>query len=93
VNPAEPEPHEVSDAARRVFGETLESAVAFVELLRAHGVERGLIGPRELDRLWDRHVLNSVVLAELVPQGGSSRRCRFGGRLPRHPPCDRPPGP
>ena len=31
------------------------------------GIERGLIGPRELDRLWDRHVLNCAVLAEVVP--------------------------
>ncbi|HVF04449.1 MAG TPA: 16S rRNA (guanine(527)-N(7))-methyltransferase RsmG [Frankiaceae bacterium] len=34
--------------------------------LAGAGVERGLLGPREADRLWDRHLLNSAVLAELL---------------------------
>ncbi|MGW9477086.1 16S rRNA (guanine(527)-N(7))-methyltransferase RsmG [Saccharomonospora azurea] len=56
-------------AVRTVFGEHAESAAEFVAMLASHGVERGLIGPREVDRLWDRHVLNSAVLAELIPEG------------------------
>ncbi|WP_197319551.1 16S rRNA (guanine(527)-N(7))-methyltransferase RsmG [Saccharomonospora sp. NB11] len=60
---------EVSTAASVVFGEHVEAAEQFVAMLATHGVERGLIGPREVDRLWDRHVLNSAVLAELVPHG------------------------
>ncbi|PRX47715.1 16S rRNA m(7)G-527 methyltransferase [Prauserella shujinwangii] len=56
------------EAAARVFGERVDRAERFVDLLRRHGVERGLIGPRELDRLWERHVLNSAVLGERVPR-------------------------
>lgn len=55
--------------AEQVFAGQLGKAERFVELLRQHGVERGLIGPREVDRLWSRHVLNSAVLAERVPSG------------------------
>ncbi|WP_019810986.1 16S rRNA (guanine(527)-N(7))-methyltransferase RsmG [Saccharomonospora halophila] len=56
------------ESARAVFGDRLALAERFVGLLSTHGVERGLIGPRELDRLWERHVLNSAVLAEAVPE-------------------------
>ncbi|MEY7971802.1 16S rRNA (guanine(527)-N(7))-methyltransferase RsmG [Saccharomonospora xinjiangensis] len=59
----------VPQAARLVFGDHLPVAAEFVSLLASHGVERGLIGPREVDRLWDRHVLNSAVLGEHIPQG------------------------
>lgn len=56
----------VPEAAGRVFGDRLELAVRFAELLIEHGVARGLIGPREVDRVWDRHVLNSAVVSELL---------------------------
>ena len=39
-----------------------------VELLATDGVTRGLIGPRETARLWDRHLLNCALVAELVPE-------------------------
>jgi 16S rRNA (guanine527-N7)-methyltransferase len=55
------------DAAVTLFGLAIESARRFTSLLATHGVERGLIGPREVPRLWDRHLLNCGVLAELVP--------------------------
>ncbi|CRK60706.1 rRNA small subunit 7-methylguanosine (m7G) methyltransferase GidB [Alloactinosynnema sp. L-07] len=53
-------------AAAAVFGDRLPLAEQFTELLADHGVERGLIGPREVDRLWDRHILNSAVIAERI---------------------------
>jgi len=51
-----------------VFGdeEHLQQAEDYVGLLRTAGIERGLIGPREVPRLWGRHVLNSAVIGELV---------------------------
>ncbi|QUH05668.1 16S rRNA (guanine(527)-N(7))-methyltransferase RsmG [Saccharopolyspora erythraea] len=64
---AEGEPVRTPDVAKTVFGDELTTAGRFAELLREHGVRRGLIGPRELDRLWERHLLNSAVLAELLP--------------------------
>lgn len=56
----------VSEAGKVVFGERLPQARRFAELLQEHGVRRGMIGPREVDRLWERHLLNSGVLAELL---------------------------
>jgi 16S rRNA (guanine527-N7)-methyltransferase len=55
------------DVVERVFGDGASVAIKFAALLADHGVERGLIGPREVERLWDRHLFNSAVLAELVP--------------------------
>jgi len=50
-----------------VFGSALETACQFAEILATDGVQRGLIGPRETPRLWDRHLLNCAVVAELLP--------------------------
>ncbi len=72
-------------AAREVFGDRLASAVRYVEHLATSGVERGLIGPRENDRLWDRHVLNSAVLGELVPEGAKVVDVGSGAGLPGIP--------
>ena len=60
--------HDAPDAAATLFGGRLELAERYVELLGTAGVERGLIGPREADRLWERHVLNSAVVAELIAE-------------------------
>ena len=55
------------ETATTIFGDALPAAMRFAELLAAVGVERGLIGPREVDRLWDRHLLNSAVVSESLP--------------------------
>jgi 16S rRNA (guanine527-N7)-methyltransferase len=68
-----------------VFGERLELAERFVALLAQHGVERGLIGPREVDRLWDRHVLNSAVIGELIPPEAHVVDVGSGAGLPGIP--------
>ncbi|AIJ27161.1 16S rRNA (guanine(527)-N(7))-methyltransferase RsmG [Amycolatopsis methanolica] len=59
----------VPEVAGRVFGDGLDQAVAFAEMLERFGVERGLIGPREVERLWDRHLLNSAVVGERIADG------------------------
>jgi len=53
-------------AAAAVFGPALDQARAFAGLLATRGVEWGLIGPHEVTRLWDRHLLNCAVIAELI---------------------------
>ncbi|WP_443095540.1 16S rRNA (guanine(527)-N(7))-methyltransferase RsmG [Rothia koreensis] len=53
-------------AATSVFGDRLPQAERYVEHLATSGIERGLIGPRELPRLWSRHVLNCAVVQELI---------------------------
>ncbi|SDX32515.1 16S rRNA (guanine527-N7)-methyltransferase [Amycolatopsis xylanica] len=75
----------VAVAARTVFGDRIDQAEAYVELLRVHGVERGLIGPREVDRLWERHVLNSAVIGERVPKGARVVDVGSGAGLPGVP--------
>ncbi|MEU4764133.1 16S rRNA (guanine(527)-N(7))-methyltransferase RsmG [Actinosynnema sp. NPDC023794] len=76
---------EVEDRAKKVFGDHYDKAVAFTALLTEHGVERGLIGPREVDRLWERHILNSAVVAELLPQGSRVVDVGSGAGLPGLP--------
>lgn len=73
----------VPDAGRRAFSsDRLPLAEAYVELLATAGVERGLIGPREAPRLWDRHVLNSLALSPAIPQGASVADLGSGAGLP-----------
>src|SRR5258708_23313776 len=56
-----------TQAARELFGATLPQAQAYAKLLAGPGVERGLIGPAEAERIWDRHLVNSGLVAELLP--------------------------
>lgn len=70
------------DAAVTVFGDRLPLAVAYAELLATEGVLRGLIGPREAPRIWDRHLLNCAVVAELVPPGQVVLDVGSGAGLP-----------
>lgn len=73
----------VPEAARRAFAsDRVDLAARYTELLATDGVLRGLIGPREADRLWDRHVLNSAVLGEAVPHGASVCDIGTGAGLP-----------
>jgi 16S rRNA (guanine527-N7)-methyltransferase len=57
--------------AAEVFGSALDGAQAFARMLATRGVEHGLIGPHEVPRLWDRHLLNCAVVTELI--GGRNR--------------------
>jgi 16S rRNA (guanine527-N7)-methyltransferase len=54
-------------AAPLIFGSRLPLAEQFVGLLADTGVSHGLVGPREVPRLWERHVLNCAVLTDLLP--------------------------
>jgi len=76
---------EMPEAARAVFGPAAADAARYVALLAGDGVVRGLIGPREVPRLWDRHVLNSAALAEAVPPGARVVDVGSGAGLPGIP--------
>ncbi len=71
-----------SAAAAAVFGDRLDLALDFVRHLASSGIERGLLGPREGPRLWDRHVLNCAVLSELISQDASVVDVGSGAGLP-----------
>jgi 16S rRNA (guanine527-N7)-methyltransferase len=60
----------------------LPLAERFAALLADAGVVRGLIGPREAPRLWERHLLNCAVLGELVPEGSTVGDLGSGAGLP-----------
>lgn len=68
--------------AAELFGAALPSAERYAALLASAGVERGLIGPREVARLWDRHLLNCVVLSELIPERATVIDVGSGAGLP-----------
>jgi 16S rRNA (guanine527-N7)-methyltransferase len=60
----------------------LPLAERYADLLATEGVLRGLIGPREAPRLWERHLLNSAVLAEAIPESASVCDIGTGAGLP-----------
>jgi 16S rRNA (guanine527-N7)-methyltransferase len=71
------------ESARRAFSSArLAWADRYVALLATVGVERGLIGPREAPRLWERHVLNCLAIESAVPQGASVVDLGSGAGLP-----------
>ncbi|MFE8944139.1 16S rRNA (guanine(527)-N(7))-methyltransferase RsmG [Streptomyces sp. NPDC003233] len=73
------------EQAREVFGDRFADAVRYAELLAEAGVQRGLIGPREVPRLWERHLLNCAVLSEAVPEGVTVCDVGSGAGLPGIP--------
>lgn len=77
-----PEPPDPPEVARGVFGDSLDTAVRYAGLLADAGVVRGLIGPRETARLWERHLLNCAVLADGIPAGGTVADVGSGAGLP-----------
>jgi 16S rRNA (guanine527-N7)-methyltransferase len=72
----------VPGEAADVFGDALDQARRYAELLATDGVTRGLIGPRETERLWDRHLLNCAVVADLLPERGVLVDIGSGAGLP-----------
>ena len=57
-------------------GDRMALAEDYAELLATDGVERGLIGPRETPRLWERHLWNCAVVADVIPR--AARVCDIG---------------
>lgn len=76
---------ETSAAIDVVFGDRRPQAEQYVDWLADQGVLRGLIGPREAPRLWERHVLNCAVVAELLPREATLRDVGSGAGLPGIP--------
>ena len=75
-------PPAFSAAAERAFGDRLPLATRYAELLITDGVVRGLIGPREAPRVWERHLINCAVMSEMVPLGASVTDVGSGAGLP-----------
>ena len=73
------------EAAAEIFAERIGVAERYAELLADMGVEWGLIGPREVERLWDRHLLNCAAVAELFEPGERVADIGSGAGLPGLP--------
>jgi 16S rRNA (guanine527-N7)-methyltransferase len=75
----------VPPEAAAVFGPAVDRAAEYARLLATDGTVRGVIGPREISRLWDRHLLNSAAIASLVPAGARVVDVGSGAGLPGIP--------
>lgn len=73
------------DSAALIFGPGLPQARAYAIALAADSDTLGLLGPREMPRLWTRHILNSAVVSELVPAGARVADVGSGAGLPGIP--------
>lgn len=85
MSEAEAELPAAPEQAHAIFGDRFADAVRYAELLAGVGVGRGLIGPREVPRLWERHLLNCAVLSDVVPDGVSVCDVGSGAGLPGIP--------
>lgn len=72
-------------AVAAIFGDAADAAYRYAEILAGAGVERGLLGPREVERLWDRHILNSAAIADVVERGEAVADIGSGAGLPGIP--------
>ena len=71
--------------AAEIFGPRLDLAIRFADLLCTEGLIRGLLGPREAPRIWDRHILNGAVVSELLGPGLRLADVGSGAGLPGIP--------
>lgn len=72
-------------AAAEVFSERLPLAEAYHQSLATTAAERGFIGPKEVDRLWERHILNCAVISEAFAPGLKVADIGSGAGLPGIP--------
>ena len=79
------QPEPVRVAAEVLFGSRLPVAERYADRLTGDGVVRGLLGPREAPRVWQRHLLNCAAVAELIPDGATVTDVGSGAGLPGIP--------
>ncbi|MGC5165362.1 16S rRNA (guanine(527)-N(7))-methyltransferase RsmG [Luteimicrobium sp. DT211] len=83
-----PSPDDVSretaarDAAPAYFGDAYAAVARFTQRLADEGETRGLIGPREIDRIWSRHIYNSAAVVPYLPPRGTIADLGSGAGLP-----------
>lgn len=64
-----PLPSSLRPLAGTLFADRLDLAQSYADLLASEGPERGLIGPREVDRLWERHIVNCALMTGAIEPG------------------------
>ena len=78
-------PESEPQVAQQVFGSRLDLARLYFDALVRDSDELGLLGPREMPRLWTRHILNSAVVSELLVGGEAVADVGSGAGLPGIP--------
>ena len=73
---------QIPAALAAAYPDAISGLTAYAELLATDGVVRGLIGPREVPRLWERHIANCALLERVVPQGSTVADVGSGAGLP-----------
>src|SRR5215218_10718425 len=73
------------EVVRQVYGERFSLLNRYVDILGSTAVTWGLLGPREADRLWDRHILNSAALSDLIATDSAVVDVGSGAGLPGIP--------
>ena len=66
----------------RYFPQAQAEIATYAHFLTTAGIERGLIGPREGDRIWERHIFNCLFVTTLLPKGASLIDIGSGAGLP-----------
>jgi 16S rRNA (guanine527-N7)-methyltransferase len=74
--------HSVEGLVGRYFPERQDEIQAFAHFLATAGIERGLIGPREGERIWERHIFNCLPVTQLLPEGTTLFDIGSGAGLP-----------
>lgn len=75
----------VPEAAKEIFGDRLPLAVKYHDLLGSEGLLCGFLGPREVPRLWERHILNCAVISEAIEENSTVADIGSGAGLPGIP--------
>lgn len=75
-------PEQPTDEVREFFGSSFADVEHFVRMLEEEGEIRGLVGPREMERLWSRHAVNSAAVLPFLPRSGQVLDIGSGAGLP-----------
>jgi 16S rRNA (guanine527-N7)-methyltransferase len=76
---------DLESAGQAAFSTRFTVAARYADFLASAGIERGMIGPREAGRIWERHLLNSAALCPLIPEGSRVVDLGSGAGLPGIP--------
>ena len=72
----------LSQSLAAYFPERQREILRYADILATWGIERGLVGPREGDRIWERHIANCIPVSTLIPEGISVADIGSGAGLP-----------
>jgi 16S rRNA (guanine527-N7)-methyltransferase len=78
-------PAAAEQVARELYGQRASRITQYVDILAARGVKYGLLGPKEASRIWERHILNSAALSQLIEPGNTVIDVGSGAGLPGIP--------